>query len=69
MPGIAYRYEIRQGDEIVSTGRFAPERAFQVGERTSIGGRPGIVQVIEPILGERELHLVVQLLADASEPE
>jgi len=25
-----------------------------------IGGRPGIVRAIEPLLGERELHPVVQ---------
>jgi hypothetical protein len=32
-----------------------------------IGGRPGIVRSIEPLLGERELHLVVQLWREDAE--
>lgn len=66
-----YRYELRRGEEVVSTGRMTREQALEVGERLVIGGLPGIVRTIEPVLGERELRLVVQLLPDGidAEPE
>jgi hypothetical protein len=57
-----YVYELRQGEEVVATGRVSGERPFEVGERVSIGGREGIVRAVEPLLGERELRLVVQLV-------
>jgi hypothetical protein len=50
-----YRYELRRGDSVIATGHFSRERAFEVGERITIGGRTGVVRVVEPILGEREL--------------
>lgn len=56
-----YRYELRRGDEVVATGHISPERALEVGERVVIGRRPGIVRSAEPLLGEREFRLVVQL--------
>jgi preprotein translocase subunit YajC len=56
-----YRYELRRGDEVVATGRLTQERAIEVGERIVIGGLLGIVREIEPVLGEREFRLVVQL--------
>jgi len=37
---------------------------LEVGGRIEIGGQAGIVRTLEPILGELELRLVVQLLAD-----
>jgi len=40
------------------------ERPLEVGDRGEIGGQPGIVRTIEPLLGEREIRLVVQLLLD-----
>jgi hypothetical protein len=61
----AYVYELRQGEEVVATGHLHREQPFEVGERVSIGGREGIVRAIEPLLGERELRLVVQLVRDA----
>jgi hypothetical protein len=64
MPGFAYRYELRRGDEVIATGRMTREPALEVGERITISGRPGVVRSIEPVLGERELHLVIQLLRD-----
>ena len=60
-----YVYELRQGEEVVATGRLSRERPFEVDERVSIGGREGIVRAIAPLLGERELRLVVQLVRDA----
>jgi hypothetical protein len=56
-----YRYELRRGEEVLATGHMARERPLEVGERIAIGGRAGIVRAIQPLLGERELRLVVQL--------
>ncbi len=61
MPVFAYRYELRRGEEVVSTGHLTQERALEVGERIEIGGVLGIVRVVEPVMGEREFRLVVQL--------
>lgn len=57
-----YRYELRRGDELVATGHLTREGLLEVGERLVIGGKDGIVRAVEPLLGERELRLVVQLL-------
>jgi hypothetical protein len=59
-----YRYELRRSREIVATGHFSRDRPLEVGERVAIGRHAGIVRSIEPLLGERELRLVVQLLRD-----
>jgi len=64
MGGVEYRYELRRGDEIVATGHLSHERALEVGARLPIGGREGIVRTVEPLLGERELRLVVQLVRE-----
>ncbi len=59
-----YRYELRRGDEVIATGHLSSEHSLEVGERLTIGSRSGIVRVVEPLLGERELRLVVQLRRD-----
>lgn len=64
MSGVDYRYELRRGKEIVATGRLTRELPLEVGARVIIGAQEGIVRSAEPVLGERELHLVVQLLRD-----
>jgi hypothetical protein len=64
MPAFAYRYELRRGEEVVATGHLTEEQALEIGERIVIGGLLGIVRVIEPVLGEREFRLVVQLLRE-----
>ena len=64
MAGFAYRYELRRGEEVIATGRLTRERALEVGERIAIGGRPGVVRSIEPVMAERELHVVIQLFRD-----
>jgi hypothetical protein len=56
-----YRYELRRGEELLATGHMVREQPLEVGERIAIGGRAGIVRAIQPLLGERELRLVVQL--------
>ena len=63
-----YRYELRRGDEVVATGHLGSEQPLEVGERITIGSRSGIVRSIDPLLGERELHLVVQLRRDDFSP-
>jgi len=64
MAGFAYRYELRRGEEVIATGRMMRERALEVGERIPLSGRLGVVRSIEPVLGERDLHMVVQLFRD-----
>ena len=59
-----YRYELRRGDEVIATGHFSHEQPLEIGERITIGSRAGIVRDVEPLLGERELRLVVQLTRD-----
>jgi hypothetical protein len=59
-----YRYELRRGDEVIATGHLSRERLLEVGDRIKIGSRTGIVRDVEPLLGEHELRLVVQLTRD-----
>jgi hypothetical protein len=55
------RYKLRRGGEIMATGRPPCEERFANGEPVTIGVHPGVARVVGPILGERELRLVVQL--------
>jgi len=64
--GVDYRYELRDGDEVVATGHLRREQPLEVGDRIEIGGQPAIVRTIEPLLGEPELHLVLRLPWDGS---
>jgi len=56
-----YRYELRRGEEVIATGHLTREQPFEVGDRVEIGGAAGTVRAVEPLLGERELRLVVQV--------
>jgi hypothetical protein len=40
------------------------EQPLEVGDRIEIGGQPGIVRTVEPLLGEREVRVVVHVLPD-----
>jgi hypothetical protein len=62
--GVDYRYELRDGDELVATGHLSREQPLEVGDRIEIGGQQAIVRTIEPLLGEPELHLVLRLLQE-----
>jgi len=66
MNPIDYKYELRLGEEIVANGAPVSRQALAVGERLTIGSREGTVRTIEPLLGERELRLVVQLMREGS---
>ena len=59
-----YRYELRRGESVVATGHLSREQPLEIGERITIGSQAGIVRTVEPLLGERELRLVVQLSRD-----
>ena len=59
-----YRYELRRGDEVIAPGHLSREQLLEVGDRITIGSRTGIVRDVEPLLGEHELRLVVQLTRD-----
>jgi hypothetical protein len=64
MGEVAYRYELRRADEVVATGHVSRTERLEVGAPFEIGGHHGIVRTIEPLLGEQEMRLVVQLLRD-----
>ena len=61
MTTVEYRYELRRANELVATGRLTWEQPLEVGARFEIAGHIGRVRSIEPILGQRELHLIVSL--------
>jgi len=61
MTVIEYRYELRRGDEVVATGRLSREQPIEVGQKVEIAGQTGTVRTAEPVLGKRELRLVVRL--------
>ena len=61
----AYRYELRRGDELVATGHLSRHEPLQDGDRLAVGNHTGIVRSIEPLLGDNERHLVIQLLRDS----
>lgn len=63
---VHYRYELRRGEEIVATGHLAWEEPLQVGDRVVIAGKEGIVRSLDPVLGEPEWRVVVQLLHDGA---
>jgi hypothetical protein len=48
--------------EVIATGHQLIEEPLQVGDRLLLTGREGIVRTIEPLIGEREVRLVVQLV-------
>jgi hypothetical protein len=61
---VDYRYELRRGDEVVATDHLSREQSLEIGDRIEIGGQPGIVRALQPLPGEHELRLVVQLVRD-----
>ena len=67
MAVFTYRYELRRGDELAATGHLSREQPLEVGERIVIGGLAGIVRTVEPLLGDRELRLVIQLWRDGTD--
>jgi hypothetical protein len=64
-----YRYELRSNGATLATENLNQPEPLEVGDTIEIGGSAGIVRAVEPILGEHELRLVVQLVStiDASQ--
>ena len=58
-----YRYELRSGSTTLATGHLTQPEPLEVGDTIEIGGSAGIVRAVEPMLGEHELRLVVQLVS------
>jgi hypothetical protein len=63
-----YRYELRHGDEMIATGHLTHEEPLKVGDRITIGSRTGIVRDVDPLLGEHELRLVLELIGNEFRP-
>lgn len=57
-----YVYELRRGEEIVSTGQITLEADVSVGQTLTVGGSTGVVRSVVPAIGGREPRIVVQLL-------
>lgn len=49
---------------MIATGHLSREQPLEIGARITIGSQSGIVRDGEPLLGEHELRLVVQLTRD-----
>jgi hypothetical protein len=49
---------------VIATGHLSREQPLEIGARITIGSQSGIVRDGEPLLGEHELRLVVQLTRD-----
>jgi hypothetical protein len=64
MAGVDCRYELRRGDEVVTTGHLSRERPLEIGERIEIS-RESCAR-LSRLLGDREVRLVVQLVRDRS---
>lgn len=61
MEQVVYRFELCRADEVVATGHLSWLEPLEVGDPITIGRRQGIIRTIEPLLGQPELRLVVQL--------
>jgi hypothetical protein len=49
---------------VVATGHLSREQPLEVGDRVTIGSQSGIVRSVDPVLHERELRLLVQMLRE-----
>ena len=47
---------------MIATGHLSRDQPLKIGEQVAFAGRVGIVRSIEPLLGDAELHAVVQLV-------
>jgi hypothetical protein len=53
---------------MIATGHLTHEEPLKVGDRITIGGRTGIVRDVDPLLGEHELRLVLELSGNEFRP-
>lgn len=61
----SYRYELPSSNTTIATGHLSTVEPLSVGDRIEIAGSQGIARTFEPIVGERELRLVVVLVSAA----
>jgi hypothetical protein len=59
--GVGYRYELRRDDEIVATGHLTLDAPVSAGDPIAIGSSRGTVRDVQPIYGQRERRLVIDL--------
>jgi hypothetical protein len=57
----SYVYELRQGEEVIATGRLTRELPLEVGDQVELSDRVGLVRSIIPTLDPPEQRLVIQL--------
>ena len=50
--GVAYAYELRRGEEILSTGRLTIEQELAPGDELTIAGMPALVDEMGWVDGE-----------------
>jgi hypothetical protein len=55
--GVAYAYELRRGDEILSTGRLTAERELAPGDEVAVAGILASVREVVFLNGEVRLIL------------
>jgi hypothetical protein len=55
--GVAFAYELRRGEEILSTGRLTIEQELAPGDELTIAGMPTLVDEIGWVDGESRLLL------------
>ena len=65
----SYRYELRSGSATIATGHLSGAEALEVGDRIEIAGSAGIIRAVDPILGEHELRLIVDLASTIANQE
>ena len=63
-----YRYELRKGGELIATGHLDNSEELEVGDRVEVAGSSGIVRTIEPLLGEYESRVLIELLPPRDQP-
>jgi hypothetical protein len=59
--GVGYRYELRRDDEIVATGHLILDTPVSAGDPIAIGSSRGTVRDVQPIYGQQERRLVIDL--------
>lgn len=55
--GAAYAYELRQGDRVLSTGRFTVDEELAPGDEVSVAGIVALVNELGWVGGESRLLL------------
>jgi hypothetical protein len=58
---VGYRYELRRGTEIVATGHLTLDAPVLAGDPITIGRSRGTVRDVQPMLGQQERRLVIDL--------